>query len=374
MQSQGPLDFIRNIRKVMSGLDLSMTSYPNALALSRVLLSGEMRVRRTRRNTGVQVPRFMFFSVTHRCNLSCRGCYAKSWERGSGLSLDEISSIIDQARDLGTYIYVIAGGEPLMVDGLLEVIGERKGSVFLMFTNGTLIDGGLADSIVEAGNVMPVVSLDGPREINDARRGRGVWERATGAMSLLHDRGCLFGFSTMLTHGNFRYLLSREYLEPMWGLGCRLGFFIDYIPFPEDLNPEYVLTPEDFKEKADLIEVARRDSRPFIVNFPPDEYLVNGGVCLAGKGSVHVNADGWLEPCPYSHYASHNLLETPLLDALRSDFFDAVRDEFSGKKNASDTCHLFAMDGRMREIAAAAGAESKDRALPLMALVENEDA
>jgi len=345
----------------MNNIDLSKTDYPNALALSRLLLSGEMRVSRNQRKLGLPIPKFMYFSVTHQCNLSCRGCYAKSWEKGDGLNIDQITSIIDQARELGTYIYVIAGGEPLIVDGLLEAVSERKGSIFIIFTNGTMIDEDLADSIVEVGNLMPVVSLDGPEEMNDARRGLGVWKKATDAMRLLLERGSLFGFSTMLTHQNYRFLLSRKYLDQMWDLGCRLGFFIDYIPFPEDLNPQYVLTTEDFQVKAELVSKARLENHPHVVNFPPDEYLANGGKCMAGKSSVHVNADGWLEPCPYSHYASHNLLKTPLVDALQSEFFEAVREEFLGKENSSNTCHLFAMDGRMVELAAVTGAESKDR-------------
>jgi MoaA/NifB/PqqE/SkfB family radical SAM enzyme len=310
----------------------------------------------------------MYFSVTHQCNLSCRGCYAKSWEKGDGLNIDQITSIIDQSRELGTYIFVIAGGEPLMVDGLLEAVSERKGSIFIMFTNGILIDEDLADSVVEAGNVMPVVSLDGPKEMNDARRGMGIWKKATDAMRLLQERGSLFGFSTMLTHQNYRFLLGREYLDPMWDLGCRLGFFIDYIPFPEDLNPRYVLTTEDFEVKAELVRKARLESHPYVINFPPDEYQASGGKCMAGKSSVHVNADGWLEPCPYSHYASHNLLETPLIEALQSDFLNALREELDGKVNTSNTCHLFAMSDRVAQIAASTGGESKDLKVPLIAV------
>jgi MoaA/NifB/PqqE/SkfB family radical SAM enzyme len=345
----------------MSQIDLSKTAFPNALALSKVLLAGEMKVRRTRSTTKVRVPRFMYFSVTHQCNLSCKGCYAKSWKRGDGLSLGQIFDIIDQARKLGTYIFIIAGGEPLTVQGLVQEIGERRDSIFIMFTNGTLIDEDLADSIINVGNILPVISIDGPKECNDLRRGPEVWEKATNAMDLLRQRGGLFSFSTMLTHTNYRKMLSREYLDEMWDMGCRLGFFIDYIPFPKDLKPEYVLTAEDFRIKAELVDKFRRENHPYIVNFPPDEYLVNNGFCMAGKTSVHVNADGWLEPCPYSHYASNNLLETPLIDALQSKFFKALSEELMSVKNQSNTCHLFAMEEKVKEVAVHTGAESKDQ-------------
>jgi MoaA/NifB/PqqE/SkfB family radical SAM enzyme len=359
----GPIELINKIRKVISEIDLSKTAFPNALSLSRVLIAGEMKVRKTRGITKVTIPRFMYFSVTHRCNLSCKGCYAKSWKKGDGLSLEQIFNIIDQARQLGTYLFVIAGGEPLTVKGIIQEIGERKDSIFILFTNGTLIEEEFADLIINVGNILPVISLDGPKELNDLRRGPKVWEKATKAMDLLRERGGLFGFSTMLTHSNYQKLLSRLYLDQMWDLGCRLGFFIDYIPFPHDLRPEYVLTSEDFQLKAELVKKFRKENHPYIVNFPPDEYLMNNGRCMAGKTSVHVNADGWLEPCPYSHYASHNLLETPLIDALQSKFFKALDDEFMGEKNESNTCHLFAMDKKVEEVAKKTGAESKNQNL-----------
>jgi MoaA/NifB/PqqE/SkfB family radical SAM enzyme len=348
----------------MSGIDLSKTSFPNVFSLGKVLISGEIRVSNSSSKHGVQVPRFMFFSVTHRCNLSCKGCYAKSWEKGDGLSLSQIVSIINQARGLGTYIFVIAGGEPLMVEGLIQELSQMKDSIFMMFTNGTLIDPKYADELVKAGNIMPVISLDGPEEMNDLRRGEGTWRRATNAMKLLSSRGCVFGFSTMLTHENYPFLLSRKYLDPMWDLGCSLGFFVDYLPFPEDLNPEFVLSEQDFSVKEELVNRARDDCRPYIVNFPPDEYKMNNGRCMAGKGSVHINPDGWLEPCPYSHFASHNLLETTIIDALKSDFFKALRDELAENKNLSHTCQLFSMRDKMTEIAIQTGAESKDLVSP----------
>ena len=359
-QNSDAVSLIKQIRRVMKKIDLSKTAFPNVFSLGKTLISGEIRVSKSSSKYGVQVPRFMFFSVTHRCNLSCKGCYAKSWEKGDGLSLDQIISIINQARGLGTYIFVIAGGEPLMVEGLIQELGLMKDSVFIMFTNGTLINPETADELVAAGNIMPVISLDGQEEMNDSRRGMGTWRRATNSMKLLSIRGCVFGFSTMLTHENYPFLLSRSYLDQMWGLGCRLGFFVDYLPFPEDLNPGYILTDQDFAVKEELVNKARDDCRPYIVNFPLDEYKINNGMCMAGKSSVHINADGWLEPCPYSHYASHNLLETTIIDALKSDFFNTLRSELAENPNRSHTCQLFSMRNKMSEIAIQTGAKSKD--------------
>ena len=42
-------------------------------------------------------------------------CYAKNWEKGEGISFEQIFGIIDQIRQLGTYIFVIARVSTLQV-------------------------------------------------------------------------------------------------------------------------------------------------------------------------------------------------------------------------------------------------------------------
>ena len=61
---------------------------------------------------GVHVPPFMIFSITERCNLSCKGCYAQAFNRKGTdeISPEKLGDIIEQAHQLGTSIILIAGG------------------------------------------------------------------------------------------------------------------------------------------------------------------------------------------------------------------------------------------------------------------------
>ena len=72
------------------------------------------------------------------------------------------------------------GGEPLLYRGiweLLRVLGDAECEVAFP-TNGTTLLRH-ARRLVSANPTRVWVSLDGPREINDAQRGAGVYDRAT---------------------------------------------------------------------------------------------------------------------------------------------------------------------------------------------------
>ncbi|MHA1509018.1 MAG: radical SAM protein, partial [Promethearchaeota archaeon] len=129
------------------------------------------------------VPPFMILSITKRCNLHCAGCYAAEVgtldiKSSSQLKIDEWRSIIKEANDLGVFAYIIAGGEPFLFPGLLELSKEFSDRLFLIFTNGTAIKEDDFKRLKKLKNTAVIVSLEGDRETTDYRRGEGVYEKA----------------------------------------------------------------------------------------------------------------------------------------------------------------------------------------------------
>jgi len=60
------------------------------------------------------------------------------------------------------------------------------------------------------------------------------------------------------------------------------------------------------------------------VAVPWDEQDVGG--CLAsGRGFVHINASGDLEPCPFAPYSDVNVKDMSLREALRSPLLERLR-------------------------------------------------
>ena len=108
--------------------------------------------RGLQKNEGIVVPPIMILSITNDCNLNCAGCYAcaQDRERQHELSIDDIDRVIEEAIDIGVAIIMIAGGEPLVKKGILDVLAKHNEALFVMFTNGLMIKGEKLEKIKRA--------------------------------------------------------------------------------------------------------------------------------------------------------------------------------------------------------------------------------
>src|SRR5664279_6139646 len=116
-------------------------------------------------------------------------------------------------RETGTRTFIIIGGEPFMWRPLLDLIQDHPNSFFQVFTNATLINEDTADRIVELGNMAPAISIEGGRDVTDARRGTGTYDRVIAAMERLRDRGAIFSFSATASRDNLDEVISEEFID-----------------------------------------------------------------------------------------------------------------------------------------------------------------
>jgi MoaA/NifB/PqqE/SkfB family radical SAM enzyme len=350
--------FIKTYRKLISDSENVPLILKNPKFLYNIVNKGEKRRVKNSKKFNIPVPRICIFSVTWECNLKCLGCYAKSYSTSGKLKIDDIYDIAKQVCDLGCFIFIIAGGEPLTIPNLVETLSKITEGFFLVFTNGTLFSDEIVEQLKESKNVFPIISIEGESTNTDERRGDGVSDKISKAMENLLSAKIGFGFSAMATHKNVGLVTSRKWLDKLWEAGARFGFIIDYVPFKIDYDPSLVLTKSDMEFKK--LEVAKRnlEMKPLLMNFPPEEYDAEG--CKsAGKGLIHINADGFVEPCPFCHYACDNIKEKRLESILASDFFSSIRSEFS-KIGFNSTCLLFEHDNKIKEIASRTNATKTD--------------
>jgi MoaA/NifB/PqqE/SkfB family radical SAM enzyme len=282
------------------------------------------RVRTQHETRGIHVPPFVIFSVTAECNLTCGGCYDKLLHPSPRpeLSAEEIRDVLTQARDLGTSILLIAGGEPLLRAGLLDLLGEFPQMLFLLFTNGTLLDGPKAAALRRLKHVIPVLSIEGDEERTDGRRGSGTYRRVMAAMERLRKHHVFFGTSTTLTRENFDLHLSERHLRNLIRRGCRLFYSINYVPV-EPGTEHLQLEPEQVHELERRLEHHRATLAAIFIAFPHDEVAL-GGCLAAGRGFLHINAYGDVEPCPFSPYSDSNLRDVSLERSLGSPLLQAI--------------------------------------------------
>ena len=115
---------------------------------------------------GIHVPPIMIFSITNRCNLQCTGCYNQALRSSpqEEMSEEKLKSVIAEAKDLGISFIVIGGGEPLIRKEISDITQDFPEIIFLVFTNGLLIDDDLLTKLKGQNNFVPVISLEGYEE------------------------------------------------------------------------------------------------------------------------------------------------------------------------------------------------------------------
>lgn len=268
--------------------------------------------------------------VASVCNLNCTYCYYfngadTSWrERRSMMSHATVKRIVDQlipharAHGIDAVDLVVHGGEPFIMkkDRFLAMMREfdrieeagisvrRKGQ-----TNGVLLDDEWVD-ILARENFHLGVSIDGPKDVNDAYRvdhsGHGSYDRAIAGLKLALSREASGLDPSVISVINPDYSGSRMY-EHLRSLGVkRMDFLLpesNYAHPPDGYQPLGPMTPYgDFLREVADAWFAEDDPDVFVrLVGRISEALLGGDVRsdVIGTAPVRVaviETDGALEP------------------------------------------------------------------------------
>ena len=310
------------------------------------------------------VPWAILMDPTSACNLRCTGCWAAEYGNRLNLTFDEIDSIVTQGKQLGVYMYIYTGGEPLVrKKDLIAICNKHSDCQFLSFTNGTLIDEEFADEMLRVKNFIPAISLEGFEAATDGRRGNGVFEKATHAMKLLQAKHLPFGISACYTSANIDSIASDAYIDFICGLGARFIWYFHYMPVGNDAAPQLLPNPEQREYMYHRIREIRATKPIFAMDFQNDgEYV--GGCIAGGRRYLHINANGDVDPCVFIHYSNANIRSCTLLEALQSPIFMAYHDGQPFNDNHLRPCPMLENPQKLREIVEKTGAHSTDPQSP----------
>lgn len=315
---------------------LKRPSYIAAFAkISANMKKQEKKRERYLKDEELVVPPVLIVSVTNDCNLSCKGCYACSQQRDKSgeMDLERIKSVLAEAIDLGVAVVMIAGGEPLMRAGIMDLPSLHPETLFVMFTNGLLLGAQNAPL-----NFVPVISVEGGKEATDKRRGVGMYDNAMAVMEKLDKESRLFGASITLTSENYGEVVSSNYLGELESKGCRAAFLIEYVPSGDE-DMALCLTDAQKKELRENEEKLYSEHNMLIVTLPGDEEKYGG--CLAsGRGFLHISSTGALEACPFAPYSDTNIKDLSLKEALKSRLLREIRDNHHLLKESRGGCAL----------------------------------
>lgn len=342
---------------VKGAIKSSLTNPKEAAIIMKYLMTGK-NAKMKRNNfekSGEHIPSFLIASLTDSCNLQCKGCYARAnrtcgerMENGQ-LSGEAWDDIFTQAEELGVLFILLAGGEPLLRKDVLARAAQHDKLLFPVFTNGTMMDDEYISLFDKHRNVVPVLSIEGNRRQTDGRRGAGTYDTLIALTDRLKTKGILFGASVTVTTENIGTVTDTAFSELLFSKGCRALLFVEYVPIDKHTKR---LAPT----KADRAVLERRKEKlraayeeMVIISFPGDEQYT-GGCLAAGKSFFHINANGGVEPCPFSPFSDISLKNHTLLDAIHSRFFKKLRKNGLLDGEHDGGCLLFEREAEVRRL------------------------
>lgn len=308
--------------------------HPNVVKMTALNLGyeaafcGTKKIREMRKVHNCNIPWVILIDPTSACNLKCTGCWAAEYGHNLNLTYEQLDSIITQGKELGVYFYMYTGGEPLVrKKDLIRLCEKHNDCAFHAFTNGTLVDDAFCEEMERVGNLSLSISLEGFEEVNDLRRGKGIFEKVMKSMDTLKAHGQIFGTSICYTRANIETVTSDDFLDMIIDKGCRFTWYFHYMPVGNDAAVDLLPTKEQREYMFHRVRKIRsmEGGKPiFAMDFQNDGEFV-GGCIAGGRNYLHINANGDVEPCVFIHYSSANIKEVSLLEALKQPLFMAYR-------------------------------------------------
>jgi len=279
-----------------------------------------------------KTPHFTTIAVTYRCQCDCEHCSAYQYHQRvqrekSALTHEELKSLVHQAVDLGTTCLILSGGEPLLYDGIYELIAQvdPHQCVSTLFTNGEYLTPEVVKRLKDAGLFGAFVSLDHPdADRHDAHRHRpGIFARAVEGIKQCQDAGILTGISTYATQEK----IDSGELDAMMELGKELGvlevFVFDLIATGKlEDQPHCMLGSRG----VEMIREFRRKYNqeyeyPRIIHqtmFTSIAYPCAAEGCPGGVAQMHIRGNGDVCPCDFTPLSFGNIREHSLAEVWQS--------------------------------------------------------
>lgn len=302
---------------------------------------------------GDRPPGFLVIGPTRNCNLRCNGCYASARATtNETIPFPILDRIITEKTELwGSHYTTWVGGEPTVYKSegkdILDIAEHHRDNMFLMFTNGTLIDKEMAGRMAELGNVVPQVSVEGFEKETDDRRGKGVFKRILTAFANMREAGVAFGIAVTPMRHNYELLTSDEFIDFYFNQQkVTLAWVFQYMPIGRGYNLDLMLSPEQRLRLLDREREILWKKRLFYVDFW-NSGPIGCGCIAAGRsdGYFYIDWNGWVMPCPYYQFSPVNILDVyksggNLNDVYAQPFFESIRkwqNEYAYKRVGQET-------------------------------------
>ena len=199
----------------------------------------------------------LIWIITGKCNLRCPYCYASRYTVEKELSVREARVIAREAGELGVEYLNITGGEPLLRRDLVEIVKlfVEHDVETSIFSNLTLASEDVISRLSRYIDFF-LTSIDGPPEVYERVKGRGMWRRFLNGLELLRRYGISVHVNIPISKLNYKYV--GEAVRQAVELGVESLSVIPAMPTGRALETKtYIDTREYIEALHRVDEVAR---------------------------------------------------------------------------------------------------------------------
>jgi MoaA/NifB/PqqE/SkfB family radical SAM enzyme len=253
--------------------------------------------------------------LTYRCNNTCRHCWLwlapNASQQADELSFDEICSIANQARALGTRKWSISGGEPMLRDDFADIFDAltRKAIGYSLNSNGTLITPQIAQLLTRKGTKM-IALYGATADVYDSvTRNPGGFDAAMRGMNYLREAGADFIVQLIPMRENWHQWAAMQALATTLSPHQRVGsawLFLSSSGSPavnraiiaQRLAPRDVIAlDEPIPSKDEGGALCVKDETAQNSSFGQDDRLFVR--CIADRQDFHIDPYGAMTFCPF---------------------------------------------------------------------------
>lgn len=260
--------------------------------------------------------RFMDVAVSYDCNFSCQHCSAEALKSDRpALSIMEYERIAGDAMKCGVMAFHFTGGEPLLRNDLLDVIGafRPRENLISIQTNGWFVTDEFLKDYKSIGGDILCVSVDSakPFSHDSFRYKEGSWKKAVGALELAK----VHGFRTLLAATVTHQSMNNGELGALTRFSKELGAVLSLnLAVPagnwQGCN-DLILTAEDRSN----LNAHMRANLHVRTDFQSN-WRKRG--CPAFKEKCYLSPYGDVIPCPFIHVKFGNVREQSLKEIRKT--------------------------------------------------------